>query len=88
MLIEQNIPHNLFGLRRPSFSGTNNLVTVFLFPRKPAIGEVYLKTTLNFIFHMLGVKAFYDTGHGIPPFFVAASEIGGFLPIIGYYNLY
>lgn len=86
MLIEQNIPHNLFALKRPSFSDNNYLVTVFLFPRKPAVGKVYLKP-LTFIFPLLGVKAFYDTGHGIPPFFVAASEIGGFLPIIGYYNL-
>lgn len=34
-------------------------------------------------YQFVGVKTFYDEAKAVPPFFVAACEIGGFLPIIG-----
>lgn len=39
--------------------------------------------THHLIFLCLGVKTFYEDKVDLPPFFVAACEIGGFVPIIG-----
>ena len=90
ILLAKNIPHNLFILKRSSFNAkdskkerSNEYITIILVPRKPAYGLV--KMFLKILIIILGVKTLYEDrdDHLIPPFFVAACEIGGFVPIIG-----
>jgi hypothetical protein len=66
VLLQEGIPHNLFVLKRSRFD--NAAIEAI---------TVFLIPRKP----ATGVKTIFDE-HKIPPFFVAACEIGGFIPII------